>query len=161
MTVTTRWAVPADDAALLELDGAAWTTESSFPSTIGRPGPFFSDGTPPEVVLVAELDGLVVGYLKLRPWTPIPENAHVLGVQGIAVHPSVRSRGVGAALLAAAERAARVVGARKLSLGVFSTNPRAQTLYARAGYVVEGRRRGEWLIDGAPVDDVVMARYLD
>lgn len=161
MTVTTRWAVPADEDALAALDAVAWDSRSGFPSMSGRGGPFFSESTPPSVVLVAELDGAVVGYLKLKPWTPLEENAHVLGLQGIATLPSARGRGVGTALLRAAEAVARARGARKIWLGVFGTNPRAQALYAREGYVVEGVRRGEWCIDGVDVDDVLMARYLE
>ena len=158
--VTTRWATADDEEALAALDAGAWDATSGFPSTFGRGGPFFSDGNGPEVHLVAELDGAVVGYLKLKPWTPLPENAHVLGVQGVAVDPTARSRGVGSALLAAAEQAARERGATKLRLGVFGSNPRAQALYARHGFVEEGRLVGEWLIEGEPVDDVVMAKHL-
>lgn len=160
MSITTRWAVTADEEVLAALDGVAWDTRSGFPSVMGRGGSFFSEATPPSVVLVAELHGTVVGYLKLKPWTPLPENAHVLVVQGFATRPDMRGQGVGTALLRAAEAVARDRGVRKVWLGVFSTNPRAQALYAREGYVVEGVRRGEWCIDGVDVDDVLMARYL-
>lgn len=160
MTVATRWAVPSDEDTLAALDAVAWDSRSGFPSVMTRGGPFLSDATPPSTLLVAEIDGELVGYLKLKHWTELAENAHVLGVQGVAVHPDRRGRGVGTALLRAAESAARAQGARKIWLGVFSTNPRAQALYAREGYVVEGVRRGEWCIDGVDVDDLLMARYL-
>ena len=39
-------------------------------------------------------------------------------------------------------------------------NPGARRLYERAGFVVEGVLRGEFVLDGVPVDDVLMARYL-
>jgi ribosomal protein S18 acetylase RimI-like enzyme len=81
-------------------------------------------------------------------------------VQGLAVHPGLRRRGVGTALLAAAEQRARDRGARKLSLHVLGTNPRAMRLYTRAGFQPEGVLRGEFLIEGRYVDDVLLAKDL-
>jgi RimJ/RimL family protein N-acetyltransferase len=40
---------------------------------------------------------------------------------------------------------------------VLSTNPTAQRLYARCGFVVEGVLRGEFVLDDREVDDVLMA----
>jgi GNAT superfamily N-acetyltransferase len=53
-----------------------------------------------------------------------------------------QSRGVGAALLAAAERAARSAGCRHLVLLVTRTNRRARAFYARAGYRHVGNMPG-------------------
>jgi ribosomal protein S18 acetylase RimI-like enzyme len=123
--------------------------------------PFFDEAHPPEAHVVAELDGVVVGYVRLAPATPLPESRHVMAVNGIAVSPAVRGRGVARALLTAAEERAREGGADKLSLRVFATNAPARRLYEEAGFVVEGVLRGEFRIEDADVDDVVMARYLD
>ena len=79
---------------------------------------------------------------------------------GRAVAPRARQRGVGYALLAAAERHARARGVRKLSLRVLSTNETAQRLYERAGYEREGTLRGEFCINARYVDDVLMAKHL-
>lgn len=96
---------------------------------------------PDYVVLVARRDGLPLGFARLHP----------RGVAGspylasIAVDPSARSRGVGAALLEAAER--RFPGARWMFLCVSSFNTRARALYERRGY----RRAGElpdYIVDG-------------
>lgn len=158
--ITTRWARQSDAAVLSAVDRAAGSSSSGFPSYHAEERPFFSDDSGPAEVLVGELDGEVVGYAKLKPWYPMPENAHVLGLQGVAVHPDAQGCGVGTALLRAAETIARERGVRKLRLGVFGSNPRAQALYAREGWVVEGVLRGEWLIDGVEVDDVQMSRFL-
>jgi RimJ/RimL family protein N-acetyltransferase len=91
---------------------------------------------------------------------PLPENAHVVAVLGLAVSPDARGRGVATALLAAAEERARARGARKLSLRAFSTNPAAIRLYARFGFEQEGLLRAEFLIGGRYVDDILMAKYL-
>jgi ribosomal protein S18 acetylase RimI-like enzyme len=161
VTVTTRWATAEDEPALAALEAVSWNDRSGFPSAQEREGSFFSEGNPPEVHLVAELEGEVVGYLKLKHWTPLPENAHVLGCLGLAVAPSARRKGVAATLLQAAEREARTRGARKIRLGVFSTNDAARALYERHGYVQEARLVDEWLIGGRWVDDLQLARYLD
>jgi ribosomal protein S18 acetylase RimI-like enzyme len=160
--VRVRPAQPDDDAALAELEAAAWSAESGFPSVIKSAGdpdvPFFSAGNPPQVHLVAEISGGVVGYIRLKPATPLPENAHVIQVQGLAVHPAARRRGVAAALLTAAERYLRERGARKLTLRVLSTNQAAIRLYERLGFTREGVLLAEFFIDGSYVDDVLMAK---
>ncbi len=162
--VAVRVARAEDEAALGRLDAVAWTPASGFPSVVGRADDlffsFFTDDSPPEAHLVAELDGRLAGYIRLKPVTPLAENAHVLGVMGLAVAPWARQRGVGSALLAAAERSARARGMRKLSLRVLSTNVTAQRLYERAGFEREGILRREFRISGRYVDDVLMAKHL-
>jgi ribosomal protein S18 acetylase RimI-like enzyme len=162
--VAVRVARPADEAGLARLDAAAWTPASGFPSVIERVNDpfftFFTDDSPPEAHLVAELDGRLAGYIRVKPVTPLRENAHVLGIVGLAVAPANRRRGVASALLAAAEQHARARGARKLSLRVLSSNETAVRLYERHGFQREGTLRDEFCIGGRFVDDVQMARHL-
>jgi len=150
-----------DDTALARLSAAAWSAESAFPSLIENDSrtnaPFFGAENPPEAHLVAELNGSVVGYIRLKPPTRLPENAHVMQVQGLAVDPSARRRGVAAALLTEAMQLLRERGTRKLTLRVLSTNTAAIALYERLGFVREGVLRGEFIIEGRDVDDVLMA----
>ncbi len=162
--VAVRVARAGDEAGLARLDAAAWTPASGFPSVTERVNDpfftFFTDDSPPGAHLVAELDGGLAGYIRLKPVTPLRENAHVLGIVGLAVAPGARRRGVASALLAAAEQLARARGARKLSLRVFGTNATAARLYERLGFVVEGILRDEFFIGGRYVDDVLMAKHL-
>jgi ribosomal protein S18 acetylase RimI-like enzyme len=162
--VAVRVARSRDEAALTRLDAAAWTPASGFPSVTERVHDpfftFFTDDSPPGAVLVAELDGELVGYIRVLPVTALPENAHVLGVLGLAVAPGARRWGIGSALLAAAEQHARDRGAHKLSLRVLSTNETALRLYERLGFRREGTLRDEFRIDGRYVDDVLMAKRL-
>lgn len=159
--VRVRRATPADDRALNQLDAIAWSAESGFPSAQATPGAsFFDDRNPPEIHLVAEVDGEVAGYIRLKPPTTLPENQHVIQISGLAVAPAKRQRGIAAALLAAAEAQVTAAGAGKLSLRVFGSNERAIRLYQRAGFEREGTLRGEFLINGAFVDDVLMAKAL-
>jgi ribosomal protein S18 acetylase RimI-like enzyme len=162
--VAVRVARPGDEDGLARLDAAAWTPASGFPSVTERVNDpfftFFTDDSPPGAHLVAELDGRLAGYIRVKPATTLWENAHVLGIVGLAVAPGDRRRGVGSALLAAAERHARARGARKLSLRVLGTNETAMRLYERHGFQREGTLRDEFHIDGRFVDDVLMAKHL-
>ncbi|THF60756.1 GNAT family N-acetyltransferase [Pseudothauera nasutitermitis] len=58
----------------------------------------------------------------------------LLNVHDIVVHADWRGCGVGQALLAAAEQAARTRGCCKLTLEVLSNNQRALAAYERAGF---------------------------
>jgi ribosomal protein S18 acetylase RimI-like enzyme len=161
--VQVRHAQPADDAALAELDASAWTPESGFPSvkqaSRGR-ATFFTADNPPDAHLVAVLSGRVVGYIRLKAPTHLPENAHVIQVQGLAVHPGAQRQGAATALLTAAEQWVRDRGTRKLSLRVLGTNRVALGLYERLGFIREGVLREEFLINGSYVDDVLMTKHL-
>lgn len=158
--LTVRQATRSDDGALGRLDLAA-----AEPGTYVMPPrsneAFFAGTTSPGDVLVAESGGRVVGYVKIRPPTPLPSNAHVQQIQGLAVDPAARRRGAASALLDAALAEAGRRGARKLSLRVLASNPGALALYRSHGYHVEGVLRDEFRIDdGSYTDDIVMARYL-
>jgi len=161
--VRVRPARLADQAVLTELDAIAWSAESGFPSVMApdqRDATFFDASNPPEAFLVAELDGRVVGYIRLKPPSKLPENAHVIQVQGLAVHPDARRRGAATGLLGAAEETLRDRGIRKLTLRVLGTNQAAIRLYERRGFVREGTLLEEFCINGRFVDDVMMAKKL-
>ena len=91
-----RPAQPADDAVLAGLEAVAWSAASGFPSVIKSAHDpdvrFFNSGHPPEAHLVADAGGEVVGYVRLKPPTHLPENKHVLQVQGLAVDGRQRTR---------------------------------------------------------------------
>ncbi|WP_405062222.1 GNAT family N-acetyltransferase [Kribbella sp. NBC_01505] len=158
--VTIRWAVEADDPALLEIELTSWDGTTGFPSYLERLGDSFFGKSGPEAHLVAEYDGTVVGYLRLEDKYPFREGAGVLAVNGLAVAQSARGHGIAAALLAAATAEARTRGARKLSLHVFGSNAAARRLYEREGYIVEATHTAEFIIDGRPTDDLVLAKIL-
>jgi ribosomal protein S18 acetylase RimI-like enzyme len=147
-----------DDAALLAIDTATWTPAvSPAPAPADRTS-FFSDGT--DGYLVAEVDGVVSGYVSLHQNIPLPSHTHVLEINGLAVSPEAQGRGVGQHLVEAAVRAAAQQGATKVTLRVLGPNTSARRLYERCGFAVEGVLRGEFILDGHPVDDVLMARHL-
>lgn len=158
--IAVRPGTAADEPALLRIDRLTWSTRVSPSPPPGADAEFFAGRVSPDDVLVAERDGDVVGYLALRPPTPMPCHAHVLEVVGLAVDPAQQGSGVGRALVSAAVAEARRRGARRLTLRVLGPNAVARRLYESAGFVVEGVLRGEFLLDGEEVDDVLMARRL-
>jgi ribosomal protein S18 acetylase RimI-like enzyme len=107
---------------------------------------------------VAEIDGTVAGYAKLGQMIPVPSHQHVLELNGLAVDPAGRRRGVGRRLVQEAIAEASRRGARKLSLRVLAPNSAARQLYEVCGFTVEGVLREEFLLAGRYVDDVLMAR---
>ena len=158
--ITIRPAREDDEAGLAKIDERTWTPAVS-PAPPPPPGtPFFDDGTRPEDVLVAEHDGVVAGYVRLGEGFGIPAHRHVAVVDGLAVDPDRRRLGIARQLVEAAVAEARHRGARKVTLRVLGPNVGAQRVYERCGFVVEGVLRGEFHLDGADVDDVLMARSL-
>jgi ribosomal protein S18 acetylase RimI-like enzyme len=121
---------------------------------------FFLTDSPPQAFLVGEIDGAVVGYIRLGSPAPAAGERPRGRRAGPGRAPDARGRGVATALLAAAEQSARARGARKLSLRTFSTNPQAIRLYTRFGFEQEGLLRAEFLIGDQYVDDILLAKYL-
>ncbi|HEY3962334.1 MAG TPA: GNAT family N-acetyltransferase [Gaiellaceae bacterium] len=104
-------------------------------------------GTEPPVDVEARatsynLDGVFVAVAGGVPVGSI----HVYGGRhgfvevGMAVIREWRGRGIGSALMDAAEQWARANGHHKLSLSVFAHNEAAIALYRKHGFVEEGRR---------------------
>lgn len=86
---------------------------------------------------VATGDERIVGFVHLIPYvdTLLMEPAWI--VEDLFVSPTARRNGVGAALLAHAERFARSTGAVRLTLTTAHTNLLAQRLYERCGYAFD------------------------
>lgn len=156
-----RVASDSDGPALARIDLATWTPAvSPAPAPSTHAYQFFNDRTVPGNVLVAEVDGHVAGWVKVRSPTPLMSHAHVLEIGGLAVDPDRQGAGVGHHLVEAAVQECRRRGARKVTLRVLGPNAVARRLYERCGFRAEGVLKDEFLLEGRYVDDVLMARQL-
>ena len=164
--VRIRGANLGDDQALAALDHRAWSSESAVTGRAPADRGFFGAEYAPDQFLVAvsSLRGSaasqIAGYIRLVKRTPLLSNAHVREIQGLAVDPALRNRGIGRALIDAACERASSQGARRITLRVLSSNASARRLYASAGFTVEGVLPGEFHIAGHYVDDILMGRPL-
>lgn len=86
-------------------------------------------------LIVAEEDGRLSGYALVL----FRERAEVARLYSIAVTPKSRRRGIGAALLGAAERIARRRGCRAMRLEVHEGNATAIARYRKSSYRPAGR----------------------
>lgn len=88
-------------------------------------------------VFVALVGGRVGGFVSV--WASVPPEPDEPGrpyafVSDLVVLEGLRGRGIGRALLAAAERHARACGAATLRLDVMIANAAARRLYENAGF---------------------------
>lgn len=146
----------ADAAALYELRQQPEVQRFTTAMPSERPSDFIGKLGPDDHILVAELDGRVIGVAGLHG--KLGKFRHAAGV-GIAVHDAFAGRGVGRALM---ERLLDIadnwLGLVRLELEVFADNERARRLYERLGFVEEGRKRKAVFCGGQYLDELVMAR---
>jgi L-phenylalanine/L-methionine N-acetyltransferase len=109
-------------------------------------------------VLVAENSTGLVGRLSISRDTH-PASRHVADL-GLLVALDHRRRGIGRALMEAAEEWARTAGVMKIELHVFPYNDAAQALYRELGYEQEGYRRGHYRRGSELVDAILMAKQV-
>jgi ribosomal protein S18 acetylase RimI-like enzyme len=90
--------------------------------------------------MIVEYDGKRAGFLLFLDELPDEVTALPQGfIAYMAVEPMLRKCGLGSALLAAAEDAARKRGLPYMSLMVTEDNAPARELYERRGYLTERR----------------------
>lgn len=128
---------------------------------IGEAGPGWSAAAfasllrlPGRLAIVAARDAAPCGMLLAGL---AADEAEVLT---LAVLPAARRQGVGAALLRRAGERAAARGARRIFLEVAEDNAAAHALYASAGFVEVGRRKGYYARPAGAADALVLALSL-
>jgi len=113
---------------------------------------------PTRVTVVADDDGMLVGYAQLRLGHPTASvvAARPAEIQRIYVDAPWHGRGIAQALMAAMLEHARIAGADRVWLGVWEHNPRARRFYEKSGFALAGDHA---FVLGREVQrDLVMAR---
>ncbi|WP_394139968.1 GNAT family N-acetyltransferase [Cytobacillus oceanisediminis] len=113
-----------------------------------------------ETLIVAEEKGVVVGWIVFK--SQKKKRLSHTGSITMLVSKNFRGMGIGEillkALLAWAEKNPSV---EKVSLGVFSNNHRAISLYKKMGFLEEGRKIKEFkLSEHEYIDDILMCKFV-
>jgi L-phenylalanine/L-methionine N-acetyltransferase len=125
--------------------------------SVGQRRDWLSRVTADGHVLVAEVDGRIVGQLGLQI-QGAPRRRDV-GSFGMAVHDAFQGRGIGTALMQAMiELADNWLGLRRIELEVYTDNAAGVRLYEKFGFVIEGTGRAWAWRGGELVDVYFMAR---
>jgi L-amino acid N-acyltransferase YncA len=159
--VTVRVAVPGDLAAVAAIyrpyvessvitfetdppDAAAW--RERFDAVTARGLPF----------LVAESDGVVVGYAYTGPWKERAAYRHT-AENAIYLSPAFRGRGAGTTLLLALLQASARAGVHEVVAVIADTgDPASVHLHERCGFRTVGRLERVGFKHGRWVDTVLM-----
>lgn len=109
--------------------------------------------------LVAVRDSEVLGFAHAERGLYRRNRHSAVVVMGLL--PQARGQGRGAKLLAGIDQWAQQNKVTRLELTVMAHNTSAIGLYTKRGYAAEGVRRHSLIVDGQPVDELVMAKITD
>ncbi len=110
------------------------------------------------LILVAEADGKVVGHSFVQRGS-LKKNRHTAGI-GMLVTSGYRGMGIGTTMLQYIDSWARANEIKKLFLSVFSSNIRAIRIYEKSGFIQEGVRPGQFVINSRFTDEIIMGKPL-
>jgi L-amino acid N-acyltransferase YncA len=115
---------------------------------------------PRHPVIVAELDGAIVGWASLNRFNPRPAYDFVADFS-VYVERRLRGQGIGGQLLGRLIDLGRTHGYHKMVLAALAFNGAGVALYTRAGFTRVGIYREQGKIDGKWVDVVIMEKILE
>ena len=161
MNITIRAAEPADYDAIREtmMQPRAQSETLQVPYTSlevfrKRAAEF----PPTDYILVAEMDGRIVGNVALIGNPRHIRRRHVVSL-GITVHDAWHGKGAGSAMMQAAlDLADKWLQYTRIELTVFTDNAAAIKLYKKFGFEIEGTHRNYAFRNGEYVDVYAMAR---
>lgn len=116
---------------------------------------------PASVVTLAEATtgAAPLGYTALsEPDLPLPTAPGDIELKRIYALFPTHGTGLGAALIERAFHDARALGCRRMLLGVYGRNHRAQRFYTKHGFAIVGERR--FLVGATWHDDLIFGRAL-
>ncbi len=112
-----------------------------------------------EAVLVAEIEGSVVGFCALQPFSPEEVYAHI-GVVSIWIEKDFRGKGIGPKIAKRMFTTARKKGYSKIMFFAYSFNREKMGFYKELGYEEVGFLRRHAKIKDKLVDVLVMEYLL-
>lgn len=150
------------DPDLLRLTGSVHSTAEIEAAAEPDPGPLRewyatrNDQTDRlDLMVVDNASGQVVGEVVLNEWDEGNRTCNYRTLMG----PAGRDRGLGSeATRLLIDYAFAHLPLHRIDLEVFTSNPRAQRVYEKAGFVVEGTRREAIAFDGDRFDAIIMGQ---
>jgi GNAT superfamily N-acetyltransferase len=137
----TRAAKVDEIDALLAFEQGIVTAERPFDSTLKEGEIHYYDlayliGTPIAEVIVAEIDGELVGsgYALIKEAKPYLKHAHYAYLGFMYVKPEYRGQGINKAILEALKQWAVSKNIREIRLEVYEENTIAKNAYEKAGF---------------------------
>jgi len=160
MNIIIRPPVMADASemnAIRRMDGVKENTMGIASEPMTRSEAFIKNQDKDAHVLVAEVDGKVVGIAGLHH-NNRPRKRHTAMI-GISVHTEYQGKGIGTKLMEALlDIADNWLMLLRVELTVLEGNDHAKKLYERLGFEVEGIQRMSVTKNGHYVDEIAMAR---
>jgi [ribosomal protein S5]-alanine N-acetyltransferase len=103
--------------------------------------------------------GRHIGNIKVGPIRPIHLSADVSLFVGAK---DQWGRGLASeAISLVSAHAFSALGVRKLNAGVYAPNAASVAAFLKAGWLPEGTRKNQFLLEGAPCDEVVLGAMVD
>ena len=166
MTVTIRpaaAATPGDIEAICVIhnQGIADRT-ATLDTTVRAPDDtrkWLEERGPRHPVIVAEVDGTVVGWASLNRFNPRAAYDNVADFS-VYIERGWRGKGIGRRLLDRLIGIAGSIGFHKMVLAAMTCNSAGIALYSRAGFSQVGVYREQGQLDGKWVDVVIMEKIL-
>ena len=134
MAPTIREITEADREAWVRMRDALWP--GSLEDHEAETKAYFERGVQPPLIFVAEADRRLIGFLELgtRPYAPDCRSSPVPFIEGWYVDPDWQRRGIGRALVAAAEAWAGAAGYTEMASDVEIDNTGSLAAHAALGY---------------------------
>ena len=163
MTVTVRAATAADVEAICTIHNQGIVDRiATLDTTLRTPDDcraWLEERGPRHPVLVADLEGLVVGWASLNRFNPRQAYDHVADFS-VYVEREWRGKGVGRLLLDRLIEGAHDAGYHKMVLAAVAYNSAGLALYSSAGFTRVGIYHEQGQLDGNWVDVVIMEKLL-
>jgi len=166
MTVTIRpaaFAAPGDIEVICAIHNQGIAdriaTLDTTPRTTDDTHAWLSERHPRHPVIVAEVDGTVVGWASLNPFNARAAYDNVADFS-VYIERGWRGKGIGRQLLEQLIDLARGIGFHKMVLAAMAYNSAGIALYSRAGFSRVGVYHEQGQLDGKWVDVVIMERIL-